>query len=186
MSDGPHKTLPMRANWKALLWSAYNPASSSREISEGIAPALSSDWRNEVTPTLVRALDRTLCGEAALFPDQTASDVQVLRARSNSPMDASFIDCALDALADGLSGPEAMILAIEGALETRILSAFRQIEEHVVREGAKGRAAKVRERLETALPNVSLQTLARQILDNSSRATVQAPKNDGLDDGVML
>ena len=77
--------------------------------------------------------------------------------------------------------------AVEGALEARVLADFRQIEEHILREGPQGRAAGVRGRLEAALPGISLGALAREILDGHRGPTLQAPaKRDSLDDGVPL
>lgn len=189
MSDGPYKTLPMRPKWKAVAKRAYNAAFTLEQISESIGPALGSDWRNEVAAPLVNALQRVLIGDdqGVLFPGQMVADVQALRAQCASTMDTSLVDAALGALADGFAGQAAMEQAVEGALESRVLSDFRQIEEHVLREGPKGRAAGVRARLEAALPGTPLTALAREILNGHRGPTLQAPtKRDSLDDGVSL
>jgi len=189
MSDGPYKTLPMRRSWKTVAKRAFIPAFTLSQIREVIGPALGGDWRNEASGPLVNALQQILVddGQGSLFPDQAIADVQALRGRCASTMDASLVDSALDALADGFAGRTAMEQAGVGALESRLLANCRQIEEHFLRDGPQGRAAGVRERLEAALRGFSLNGLAREILDGHRGPTLQVPvKRDSLDDGVSL
>lgn len=185
MSDGPYKTLQMRPKWKALAECAYNGAYTLDEVSEAMGPALSSDWRSEVSASLLGALRKILIGDnqGSLFSDQATADVRALRAQCNSALDASLVDSALDVVAQGLAGRQALELAIESALESRLLSGFRQIEEL----SPKGRAADVRSRLETAFPSMSLSGLARAIVDGQRSPSVRSiGKRDGLDDGVSF
>ena len=189
MSDGPYKTLPMRAKWKALAKRAYIQTFTDVQASQMIGPALGSDWRNEVSAPFVSALQQTLIGgdQGTLFYDHVISDVEAFRARCVSPMEASLVDCALDALAEGARGHEAVELAVEGALESRLLSGARQVEEHLLRDASRGRSAGVRARLEAAVRIAPLRAIAREILSGQRGPVTRAPsRHFGLDEGVPL
>ncbi len=108
MSDGPHRTLPMRPSWRKLAERADNESFTAAEVSEAVCPALASDWRAEVSDVTLRAV-ATCVGDSpqlGLFPSQT--ELLRLRAQCGSPMAALFVDAACDAVADGLVGREAI------------------------------------------------------------------------------
>lgn len=52
MSDGPHRSLPMRRAWKKVAERAANPACAPEEIGNALIPALAQDWNDDVPTTL--------------------------------------------------------------------------------------------------------------------------------------
>jgi hypothetical protein len=48
MSDGPHRSLPMRLGWKRVAECGDNRAFVSEEVSEAIVPALEQDCHAEM------------------------------------------------------------------------------------------------------------------------------------------
>ena len=44
MSDGPHRTLPMRHAWKQLAKRADKSANDSRDVADAICPTLVANW----------------------------------------------------------------------------------------------------------------------------------------------
>ena len=48
MSDGPHRSLPMRPQWKRLAERAHNQAFSVEEAGDAIVDAVSQDWTKEM------------------------------------------------------------------------------------------------------------------------------------------
>src|ERR1700674_1824982 len=80
MSDGPHRSLPMRHGWKKLDERADKPAFEPQHVADAVGPALEQDFRVEVPNALVRGL-RDFCADAqpSLFEDQRAAEVDALR-----------------------------------------------------------------------------------------------------------
>ena len=53
MSDGPHRSLPMRPRWKKVAEYAGNEAFPLEDICDAIVVAVEWDWRKDVSPGLV-------------------------------------------------------------------------------------------------------------------------------------
>ena len=73
MSDGPHRSLPMRPGWKRLAQRADNANFTPAQVHEALLPALSEDCRIEMTTAFLDAFKGvygTLLkhGAAADFP----------------------------------------------------------------------------------------------------------------------
>ena len=187
MSDGPYKSLPMKPRWRRAAKCAYQEAYSSEEVAEAVTRASHADWRAEVRQSLVAAIAEAVSpsGQQALFADQALRDLAALRCAS--PMEASFIRNAVDAVQGGLRGAEAVQAAAEGALSDRLLCNYRQVEEHVYRDDGIHSARFMRNRFETAHAKVDLTGLARAALrtgDPLPRRTRTA--HTDLDAGVSL
>ncbi len=73
MSDGPHRSLPMRRPWKTVAECADNAAFEVGEIREFILPALENDCRREMRREFLDDL-RKVCAdqEASLFKTRHA------------------------------------------------------------------------------------------------------------------
>lgn len=187
MSDGPHKSLPMSRRWRALSRRADNQTFSADEVTEAFVPALVSDWTAEVSEPLLKLVRRALAPEeASLFSDQMAQDVEALRSKSSTPMESLLIDAACDAALAGLSGDEALRLAVADTLLERGLRGIRQVEEHWLREAKDSRAADVRARLETSLSAAPIADTVAALLGGAKARQFTPAKLDGVEDGVPL
>ena len=187
MSDGPYKTLPMRPRWKVTAKRAYLEACSTEEVAEALGPALSTDWRSEVSQSLIGRLTRMLTDEQemSLFPQQKARDVEALAGSCASPMESSILSATVDAIIEGHQGLEALQRGAEGALEERCLNAFRQIEEHMAGEASAKRTRFVRGRLEGSLAGARLTSIAQKLLAKEPAPNASLRRSD-LDDGVAI
>lgn len=166
MSDGPYKSLPMKPRWKRAAKCAYKEAYSSDEVVESVTRASHADWRSEVRPSFVSSVISIVdaVGQRSLFADQTLSDLNGLQRACASPMESSFVLNAMDAVRSGQSGAAAVQRAAEGALSDRLLSSYRQVEEHVRRDDGVQNARIVRSRFEAAHQQVDFHGLARALL----------------------
>lgn len=190
MSDGPYKTLPMKPKWKAAAKAAYLKAYEPSDVIEALETASVADYRSEVSSAFEAAIAKALIAprQSHFFENVQLSKLNTLQALCTSPMEASLLDNARQAIVDGLSGNEALRQAKRCALTERLLSASRQIEEHMFREASDGRARLVRSRLGEAIRRVDLPSIESR----TSRASVQTARNhkpvrhNGLDEGVSL
>ena len=48
MSDGPHRSLPMRQGWKRVAERGANDNFTTEQIAAAIVPALEQDWHADV------------------------------------------------------------------------------------------------------------------------------------------
>src|SRR5260370_42526090 len=95
MSDGPHRSLPMRPGWRRVAESADNQAFESDEIRDAIAPALEQDCRGEMTPEFISSLKKACANEAAsLFKDSLGASLESLRNEAGSGMGSLIFACA--------------------------------------------------------------------------------------------
>jgi hypothetical protein len=189
MSDGPHRSLPMRIAWKRLADRADMASCSPAEVEEAVCPALAADWRNEVSDQLLPELRAALGIESTgmLFPDQLERDLDALRSKATSPLAGLVIDYTRQAVAEGLRGEAALNLAIPSALQERALCGLRQVGEHFHRKVSLERTENVTRRLSVAIEAASIGRLARDLLGGEPSPISRAPaKRDGLDEGVPL
>ena len=80
MSDGPHKSLPMRAGWKKFAERADKAAYDPEQVADLAIPALEGDWREEVAPhidSLRKALGDGRQG--LLFGEQRTAELKALK-----------------------------------------------------------------------------------------------------------
>jgi hypothetical protein len=189
MSDGPYRTLPMKPRWKVVAKATYLEAYDANEVKQCIEAAVLTDYRAEVSSRLEADITRVLTGsdQLGLFHDQQIADLDSLQRRSGSPMEASLLGNAKLALIDGHSGAAAMLQAVEDTLAERCLNASRQVEEHMHREASDQRARFVRGRMETAIGQTDLASLARGALRVSKQESRTAVlRQNSIDDGVTL
>lgn len=188
MSDGPHRSLPMRKGWKRVAESADNEAFSAGEVCEAIVPALEEDCRGEIPREFIQKLRRVCADQAgSLFRSETARSLETLRNSAGSGLARVVLEYAVREAANGRSAKDIPQEAVKEALVDRAARGMWQVEEHYCRESTTPRGNKVRERIEQAIGGADINGLARRILEPGAGGGMsQAPKRDGLDDGVEL
>lgn len=187
MSDGPHKSLPMRRGWKLLAEFADNQTFERDQIREAVLPALERDCRGEVGRDFLDDLCRT-CDDrqSSLFKSHTQS-LESLRSRAGAGLGRVVLDYAIQAAARGDTGREIAEKAMRQALADRAARGARQVEEHYYRKSTQTRASHVRERIGQGIRAADIGGLARRLLSSESGTTAaESAKRQGLDDGVKL
>jgi len=186
MSDGPHRSLPMRRPWKTVAEYADNAAFEVEEIREFILPALENDCQREIRREFLDDL-RKVCAdqEASLFKTNMRPVLEGLRRTANVGMECLVLDHAIHAAANGTSGRVAE-KAVGQALNDRGASGIKQVEEHYLRKSSAKRAHNVRDRMEQAVTGTDFESMARRLLDGRQKSARKPSKRQGLDDGVKL
>jgi hypothetical protein len=187
MSDGPHRSLPMRRRWKRLAEYADNETFERDEIRDAVVPALEYDCRGEMSRDFLDALCRACDDQQnSLFGNNT-QPLESLRAAAGSGIGRVVLDYAIQAAARGEAGANISEKAMTQALVDRAARGARQVEEHYYRKSTKTRAGKVRERIEQGISGADIGGLARKVLKAESGKSASEPaKRQGLDDGVIL
>jgi hypothetical protein len=179
--------LPMRKGWKRVAESADNKAFSAVEVREAIVPALEEDCR-EISSEFIGGL-RKVCleQERSLFKNDKTPSLEGLRNSAGAGLARVVLDYALKHAANGQAAKDIPQKALTDALVDHAARGMRQVEEHYCRESTAPRANQVRERIEEAIGGADIGGLAKRILKSDGNgAAPQAPKRDGLDDGVEL
>src|SRR5690606_21784567 len=148
MSDGPHKSLPMRRHWKDLAERAAKAAYSANEVCEAIPHVLEKDL-SEAPLTAIH--DILSVSQGSLFTDDKIDRLEAVRQKSvRSAASNLAIDCAIQALAEGMTGDAAYRAALENTCAERLRGGFRSVEEHYLREAGARSARFVRDRLDAS------------------------------------
>ena len=187
MSDGPHRSLPMRRHWKDLAERAAKAAYSVDQVCEMLPYALKKDLR-EVPLAAVRDI---LGGapQGALFPNERIEQLEAVRQASRrSAASNAVIDYAIQAVGDGLTGDAAFRATLENACEERARSGFRSVEEHYHREATARSARYVRDRLDAARQQCDFKAIASGFIapGKPPRDALRLPRHMGLDEGPAL
>ena len=188
MSDGPHRSLDMPPSWKKLAERADNKAYAPEEVSEALPEALKQDWHAEVPASVTSQVRDILDSQNSLFGDQRAERLEALREETAGyNLANTFLDYAIQATHRGLSGPEALKEATSNALSDRAARGTRQVEEHYWRESTQGRAAHVRERIETGVTRSDMTAIAGRLVGiDDGRGLQRLAKQTSLDEGVKI
>jgi hypothetical protein len=100
MSDGPHRSLPMRRHWKDFAERSAKAAFSPDQVSEALPHAL----KKEILEAPIKEI-RDIMGGDSLFPEMRIQCLDALRqAYRGSAAATHVIDCAVEATARGLLG----------------------------------------------------------------------------------
>ena len=215
MSDGPHRSLPMRRHWKDLAKRATNPAYSPDEVSEALLPPLTREFRAEPLSEIRGILgDGKQVDRAGLGPDgdllqlseeavaasanNQSRGVTVFKGDRSARLDAArqlcrgsvagntLIDCAIEAAANGMTGDIAFREALENALEAHARGGCHQIEEHHHRKEPHS-TSNVRDRLRTARALCSYAALASALMSGKPLdGNLRLPKRTGINEGPSL
>ena len=188
MSDGPHRSLPMKPRWRTVAERAYNRAFELDEISTAIMPALAKDCHDEMSPRFIDIL-RVLCEQQQplLFKDDVSARLETLRQEAGTGMGRRVLEDVMRRSKQEEVTVITAVKAVERAASERLAKSNRQIEEHTLRKATLSRTVDVRTRLEQATAKTSIAELARQILklDNSSPAR-SAVRRGGIDEGPSI
>jgi hypothetical protein len=185
MSDGPHRSLPMRRGWKKVAECGANHAFAPEQVSQRIAPALEEDCRDELPPGFTDALQGRY---GSLFRNQLETDLESLRDLAGHGIGRVILDHAIHLAANGDTGTDAPLKAVNRALMDRAQRCSRQVEEHYLREASDRKAKHVRARIDDGIGQAApvVEALARKILKIDSGSNSKPQKQDGLDDGVRF
>ena len=188
MSDGPHKSLPMRAGWKKFAERADKAAYDPEQVADLAIPALEGDWREEVAPhidSLRKALGDGRQG--LLFDEQRMVELEALkRLNPGAPLWHAIVECVALALANGRIGNDALLDGCTDALRDRGGRGVRYAEEHYLRKSNEPRTLKLRTRMQDGMARAQIEGMARRVLGLESESGSQPQKLKGLDDGVRL
>jgi hypothetical protein len=190
MSDGPHRSLPMKPKWRSVAERAWNGAFGIHEISAAMMPALRGDCQDEIPPRLVDGLlkivDRQ---EGLLFKDVGAADLEALRSEAGTGMGRHALDNLIRLSKQEQLNVLTLAKAFDSTFLDRLAKTNRQMEEHTLRNAPVSRTNQLRSRLEQAASHAKtlISGLTRQILklDNNRPARLTS-KRDGLDDGPSI
>ena len=187
MSDGPHRSLPMRRPWKDLAMRAAKAAFSVDQVCEALPRALKREFREAP----VEAVREILGGgeQGSLFSNDIVLQLEIARgACRGSSTGAALIDCAIEAVTTGLKGDTACEAAVRSALDACAQSNFRSVEEHYQREATTHSARLVRERLDAARHKCDFGALASELLapTKPKGRTDNLPKRTAIDDGPEI
>jgi len=189
MSDGPHRSLPMRKPWKVLAMRGDKLAYDEEQIAEAATNALASDFNNEVQWPMINALKAVFTGrnnslgirEIALQELENARD---LAAGSVIAMNAVAYSIVL--INEGKFGLDAFHEAIGLAVKMRGFANARSVEEHYIRESNQRRAGHMSERLHSAISSLHEIRLGSALTSTEADKTKRLKKRTEIDEGVPL
>lgn len=188
MSDGPHKTLPLRKHWKDAAERAAKAAFSPAEVCEALPVALIRDFVAEAPLEAIAELFG-VGKQAPLFAEDYARRLDELRQGCRgSVVGNTLIDCAIALGNAAQTEAGALQAALESALDEHLRGTFRSMEEHYLREGSARSAAFLRTRLDQARSQLNLSEIAAAIGAEriALSATLKLTKKTGIDEGPSL
>lgn len=189
MTDGPHRSLPMRPWWKGVAKCAKNPSYGAEDIQEAHIRACEKDWREEMmemSPNFANAI-RKIIEKPLLLPDVAIQSLESLRPLiPGCPIGNTLLDNLTRAAGEGKYGETTLRKALADALTIHSERCERQIEEHCSRESSSMVTQSVCRRMREARQLCDFDSLANQLLDPCSKSSRRVNKRDGLDDGVPL
>ena len=188
MSDGPHRSLPMRRGWKRVAECGDNLAFAAEEIGKAIIPALEQDCREEIDRQFLEGICSIFRDqEQSLFKDHMGPQLETVRQGAGSGIGRVILEHAIQLAETGGGGIDGLIKATTNALTDRAGRGARQVEEHYDRKSTSPRAQRVRARIEEGIGCASIKELARELLKIEPRpAAARKLKQQGLDDGVRF
>lgn len=188
MSDGPHKSLPMRAGWKKFAERADKAAFEPDQVAQAAIPALEGDWEEEVAPHI--AALRNVLGDnrqGSLFGNANTAELEAMkRLNPGNSLWRAVVDGVAGAVAAGRTGQEALLEGAVNALLNRGARGVRQVEEHYLRRTSETRAQGVRARMESGIFQAPIEAMVRRVLGMTAGEAQPSQKLQGLDDGVRL
>lgn len=186
MSDGPHRSLPMRRHWKKFAERASKHSYSLDEVSAVLPSALMNDFKdaplNQVSGIFLGD------GQIPLFQQDCADRLEELRRICRgSTVGNTLIDCAIEANANGLTGEAAINAAVRNASEAYARTILHQIEEHYRRK-QPGSQFNVRNRMSAACNQVSFASFASEMMygNDGTKGKFDVMKRTGIDEGPRL
>jgi hypothetical protein len=189
MSDGPHRSLPMRKPWRELAKRADKLVYDSGQVADAAKDALASDFKNEVSYPLVKALKDIFAGRDNSLGILEIATLQLEEVRSlaaGSVFGMNAVAWSIQLVNEGRLGMDAFYDAIGLAAKERGFANARSVEEHYVRESNQRRASGVSARLQGALSGLSENQLGLMLANPQPARSRARQKRTGLGDGVPL
>lgn len=186
MSDGPHRSLPMRRAWRKLAMRGDQDAYSTSDIAEAATNALARDFKMEVSWALTREVEAIFSGRdnSLMLPEiafEQLNDANALAA--GSVFGRNLLACSAELINEGRFGLDSFHEAIGLAAKMRGLANVRSVEEHYLRESNQQRAKHVSRRLLNAISGLSENQLGLNLL-NPAIGVLRSRKMTGVDAGV--
>lgn len=187
MSDGPHRSLPMKPKWRSIAERAWNRNFDIDDITAAMGSALASDFRDETTPGFFDSL-RSICEEQEnlLIKDNVRERFEALRREAGMGIGRRVLDNVIRLSEQDEVTVKTAIVAIERAATERIAKSSRQMEEHAQRETSVSRAGHMRPRLEEATAKAPVTSVAKQMLKIEKPPSRSSAKRKGLEEGPKL
>lgn len=186
MSDGPHRSLPMRPGWKKVAEYADNENFARDQVRDAVESAVEGDWRKDIPQALVSSIRETL-GGTTLFSEDTLRSIEDLRQTvSGSAMGNALLDHLACAVGGGMTGDAALREAVVNTSIDQSARCARQVEEHYLRKSTFENSLDIRQRIEEAIQTAGFDSLANRIVEPVSRRVPAMQKKDGVDDGVQI
>ena len=189
MSDGPHRSLPMRRAWKELAKRADQRTYNSAQVREAVPHALASDWNNEVSAPLIAALKNVFAGRynSLRFPEIALDQLEAARTlAAGSVFGTNAVSWCIQLVHEGRMDLDALYEAVGLAAKERGFAGTRQVEEHYLRQSSQRRSDGVSARLESAVSGLSEGKLGAMIIDPQPGARSAPRKRTDINDGVPL
>lgn len=184
MSDGPHRSLPMRRWWKQVAIRADKTAFDVRECAEAVAVALEREFAEELRPSFLEAL-RNTHEEPGLF--SPTESIHFRKLAPESPLERRVCDNIAVLSPAEWSNGDGLLRAIGNAMRNEAPRFSKQIEEHFQRVSGAAHARRERKRLDDATARADIAAIARKLLrPDGARTAPMLKKKTGLDDGVRL
>jgi|GraSoi_2013_20cm_1033751.scaffolds.fasta_scaffold09417_2 hypothetical protein len=184
MSDGPHRSLPMRRHWKDTAERAARPVHSSAEVCNALTHALKRDI---LEAPIEKMRDILNSRKPDLFHIHQLEQLEQLRSTCRGSAAANLsIDCAIEAVQGGLKGQAAVESTLRNALEETMRSAFRGMNDHYQREATPKETHNLRARLDAARHKLDCGAVANELLSPTkppSPRSLKLLRHTGLDEG---
>jgi hypothetical protein len=188
MSDGPHRSLPMRKPWRELAMRGDKAAYSASEVADAATNALASDFKMEVSWELTQQLKSIFSGRdnSLMLPEIALAQLNDANAlAAGSVFGRNVVACSIELIHEGKFGSDAFHEAVGLAAKMRGLATVRSVEEHYLRESNHRRADHVSTRISDAICGLSENQLGL-ILLGPAPVSLRSRKMTGLDAGVSL
>lgn len=184
MSDGPHRSLPMRPWWKQVALRADKKAFDVSECAEAYTVALGREAAEGLRPSFVQSL-KNAEEEPGLFGPAQSWHLQKLQAVT--PLERRVLDNIAVLTPEEQVGADSFFNACADALRNEIHRYSKQIEEHYLRASGPAHARRERQRLDDAGARADVEGLLRNLLrPHAVRTAPVLKKKTDLDDGVSL
>ncbi|SOE70906.1 hypothetical protein SAMN05414139_03910 [Burkholderia sp. D7] len=189
MSDGPHRSLPMRRAWKELAKRGDQCTYDTKQVAEAAKRALASDFRKEVSYSLIRTLKDIFTGRdnSLGLPEIALEQLAMARTvAAGSVFGMSAVAWSIQLVHEGRLDEKAFYDAVGLAAKDRGIANTRSVEEHYLRESNQRRATGVSARLSNAISGLSAIDLGSMLVDPQAVGERNSRKKDDLNDGVAL
>lgn len=188
MSDGPHRSLPLRPRWKRVAECADKDVFTEDTARQWLDAAIHADFSAEVSDQLMNCLRAIFCeSDQASFLPVSCDEIENLLLTNGTPLANLVVDCAVSVASAGQVGEAALDLAMTDAVQELVERNRRGMEEHYRRESGPGRSGHFKDRINSIQKGHSASGVVSQILSGAkARVTRRPPKQSGIEDGVPL